>query len=222
MTADENARPRDIALENRETEGEKLYSPSAARNRDAIREVILAQMPRTGTILEVGGGTGEHAIHLASALPDLEWRTGDPDATSRASIAAWIKASKLSNLHGPHAINVSTEIWGIEDFVPFAGLVSINMIHIAPFDAATGLFAGAGRLLGSGGKLFLYGPFSRKGVHTAPSNEAFDASLKTRNNAWGVRDIEHDLAPLAQKHALTLDTVVEMPANNLSLIFRRS
>lgn len=221
MPADENKPPREIALENRETEGEKLYSPSAARNRDAIRDVIVAHMPDSGTILEVGGGTGEHAVHMARALPGAQWRTGDPDAASRASIAAWVKDSGLSNLRGPHAIDVSAENWGVEDAVPFNGLVSINMIHIAPFSAATGLFAGANRLLVPGGRLFLYGPFSRNGAHTAPSNEAFDASLKSRNPEWGVRDIEHDLAPLAQKNALTLDTVVEMPANNLSLVFNK-
>lgn len=221
MPADKNEPPREIALETRETEGEKLYSPSAARNRDAIRDVIVAHMPDSGTILEVGGGTGEHAVHMARALPRAHWRTGDPDVTSRASIAAWIKDSGLSNLYGPHAVDVSADNWGVEDAAPFAGLVSINMIHIAPFSAAIGLFTGAGRLLIPGGKLFLYGPFSRNSDHTAPSNEAFDASLKSRNPEWGVRDIEHDLAPLAQKNALTLDTVVEMPANNLSLVFNK-
>ncbi len=222
MSVDQNKKTaREIALENRGTEGERLFSPSVARNRDAIRKVILAHMPKVGHILEVGAGTGEHAIHMASALPNVQWHTGDPDVSSRASIKAWIETSGLSNIHGPHSIDVSAADWAVDGDTTFAGLVSINMIHIAPFEAAIGLFSAAGRLLNPGGKLFLYGPFSRKGVHTAPSNEAFDASLKSRDSRWGVRDIEHDLVPLAQKNALTLQTIVEMPANNLSLIFEK-
>lgn len=211
-----------IALEDRETAGARLFSPSAARNRDPIRTVFLKHMPKSGKILEIGGGSGEHAVHLAEALPDVSWHAGDPDETSRRSIAAWIGESGLANLRGPHAVDVTAQHWGVEDKAPFDGLVSINMIHIAPFEAAQGLFAGAERLLAPEGRLFLYGPFSRGGVHTAPSNEAFDASLKSRNARWGVRDLEHDLAPLAQKHALSLDTIVEMPAHNLSVIYRKN
>lgn len=211
--------PRKTALEDRAAAGEKLFSPSAARNRAPIRDVFLRHMPTTGAMLEVGGGTGEHAVCLAQALPQAQWLTGDPDPASRASIAAWIAEAQLENLSGPHAIDVTSTQWGAEKHTPLSGLVSINMIHIAPFAAAQGLFAGAGRLLGKGGKLFLYGPFSRNGAHTAPSNEAFDASLKARNPEWGVRDLEQDIAPLAQKNALRLETIVEMPANNYSLIF---
>lgn len=214
--------PKETALEDRGVAGERLFSPSAARNRDPIRDVFLKTMPNAGNILEIGGGTGEHAVHLAEALPGAVWRTGDPDPSSRASIAGWIAETKLHNLVGPHAIDVTATEWGVEEAAPFDGLVSLNMIHIAPFSAAEGLFAGAGRLLARGGKLFLYGPFSRDGVHTAPSNEAFDASLKTRNANWGVRDLERDIAPLAQKNALTRIDIVEMPANNLSVIFRKT
>ncbi len=214
-------RPHEVALETRAAAGEKLYSPSAARNRDAIRDVMLDIMPSEGKILEIGGGTGEHGVHIAAAAPRLTWHTGDPDPASRASIAAWISAAGLANLKGPHAIDVTAEDWGVEAGAPFDGLVSINMIHIAPFAAATGLFAGAGRVLRSGGALFFYGPFSRGGVHSAPSNEAFDASLKSRDPRWGVRDLERDLALLAQKNALTREAIVEMPANNLCVIFRK-
>lgn len=216
---DQSNRP--AALEDRQTTGERLFSPSAARNREPIRDVFLRHMPASGSILEVGGGTGEHAVYLAQSLPDVQWLTGDPDPASRASIAAWVGEMALPNLSGPHDIDVTASDWRVEDQAPFNGLVSINMIHIAPFAAAQGLFAGAQRILSAGGKLFLYGPFSRNGVHTAPSNEAFDASLKSRNPAWGVRDLEQDIAPLAQKNALRLETVVEMPANNLSLIFTK-
>jgi len=212
---------KETALETRAREGEKLFSPSTARNRDPIREVFLKTMPHAGKILEIGAGSGEHAVHIARALPDVAWLTGDPDAGARASIAAWIADERLPNLEGPHAIDVTRPDWGVEDRAPFDGVVSINMIHIAPFEAATGLFAGAGRLLRPGGKLFLYGPFSRNGVHTAPSNEAFDESLKARDPRWGVRDLEHDIAPLAQKNALSLEHIVEMPANNFSLVYRK-
>lgn len=211
--------PKETALENRAAQGAKLFSPSTARNRDPIREAFVKTMPHEGRILEIGGGTGEHAAYLASALPHVEWRTGDPDEAARRSIAAWIADAALPNLLGPHAIDVTQEQWGVEDLAPFAGVVSINMIHIAPFAAAKGLFAGAGRLLAPGGKLFLYGPFSRNGVHTAPSNEAFDASLKARDARWGVRDLDRDLAPLAQQNALRLDALVEMPANNFSAVY---
>ena len=220
MTQDDK-RPAETALENRNAAGERLFSPSVARNRDPIRDVFLKHMPQGGKALEIGGGTGEHAAHLAAALPDLHWTTGDPDPAARRSIAAWIADAGLHNLAGPHAIDVTAAAWGVEETAPFDAVISINMIHIAPFAAAQGLFAGAGRLLAGGGKLFLYGPFSRKGVHTAPSNEAFDPSLKMRNPDWGVRDLEHDIAPLAQKYALSLETIVEMPANNLSVIFRK-
>ncbi len=218
----DSEKPKGIALEERETAGEKLFSPSAARNRDFIRDVFLTTMPNEGRILEIGGGTGEHGVHIAGAARGLVWHTGDPDPVSRASIAAWIDDAGLENLKGPHAIDVTAKNWSVEREAPFAGIVSINMIHIAPFEAAMGLFAGAGRLLEAGGSLFLYGPFSNKGVHSAPSNEAFDASLKSRDPRWGVRDIEHDIVPLAHKNAMALAELVEMPANNLSLVFRKT
>lgn len=213
---------KETALETRAQAGEKLYSPSTARNREPIRDVFLKTMPAAGTFLEVGAGTGEHAVFLAQALPSVTWMTGDPDAGARASIAAWIAEANLANLVGPHAIDAAAPEWGVETDAPFDGLVSINMIHIAPFAAAQGLFAGAGRLLAARGKLFLYGPFSRNGVHTAPSNEAFDANLKARDPHWGVRDLDRDIVPLAHKHGLALEQAVEMPANNLSVIFRKN
>ncbi|MEM8770435.1 MAG: DUF938 domain-containing protein [Pseudomonadota bacterium] len=218
--ADKPETPK-VALEERAAEGGKLYSPSAARNRDAIRDAFLTHMPTTGRVLEIGSGTGEHAVHIASAAPDLTWRTSDPDLVSRHSIAAWIADAGLTNLAGPEAIDVTSYDWTMER-EPLAGLVSINMIHIAPFEAAHALFAGAKRALDDAGKLFLYGPFSRNGLHAAASNEAFDASLKARDPRWGVRDIEHDLAPLAQENALRLAKVVEMPANNLSLVYAKA
>ena len=213
---------KEIALEDRATAGERLFSPSAARNRDVIGSVLIKYMPATGVILEVGSGTGEHAVHMAQLLPGVRWLPGDPDPDSRASIAAWTAHAGLENVSPPHSIDVSGNRWdGIQDG-ECSGIVSINMIHIAPFSAARGLIAGAGRYLKQGGALFLYGPFSRNGQHTAPSNEDFDASLKSRDAAWGVRDLENDLLPLAYDAGLKVEAVVDMPANNLSVILRKS
>ncbi len=210
---------KEIALEERRREERRLFSPSAARNRDPIRDAFLKVMPRAGVILEIGSGTGEHAVHIAAAAPGLLWRPGDPDA-SRASIAAWTEHFGLANVAAPDAIDVTAASWE-EDLAPVDGVVSINMIHIAPFSAAGGLIAGAGRLLRPGGRLFLYGPFKRKGAHTAPSNAEFDASLKARDPRWGVRDLDLEIAPLAAEAGLALEEIIEMPANNLSVIFRR-
>lgn len=210
----------EIALEARRREDQRLFSPSAARNRDAIRDAFLKTMPDRGVILEIGSGTGEHAVHIAAAAPALIWRPGDPDAGSRASIAAWTQHLELSNIAAPHAIDVTAENWDREQG-PFAGVVSINMIHIAPFAAAEGLVAGAGRVLAPEGKLFLYGPFVRNGAHTAPSNADFDASLKSRDARWGVRDLDRDIVPIAARAGLCVEAIIAMPANNLSVVFRK-
>jgi cyclopropane fatty-acyl-phospholipid synthase-like methyltransferase len=211
---------KEIALEERSREERRLFSPSAARNRDAIRDAFLKTMPVEGAVLEVGSGTGEHAVHIAAAAPALRWLPGDPDAASRASIAAWTEHLNLANVAAPHAIDVTATGWD-QGLAPVDGVVSINMIHIAPFEAARGLIAGAARLLASGGKLFLYGPFARNGTHTATSNAEFDASLKARDPRWGVRDLDLDIAPLAAASGFALEAVIEMPANNLSVVFAR-
>lgn len=211
---------KEIALEERGRAERRLFSPSAARNRDPIRDAFLKMMPRAGVILEVGSGTGEHAVHIAASAPGLIWRPGDPDAASRDSIAAWAEHLGLNNIAAPHAIDVTAANWD-EGLDPVDGVVSINMIHIAPFIAAEGLIDGAGRLLRRGGRLFLYGPFARNGAHTAPSNAAFDASLKARDPRWGVRDLDCEIVPRAAAAGLTLEEIIEMPANNFSVSFRR-
>ena len=209
------------ALEDRGADGARLFSPSAARNRDAIRDVFLQNLPENGTVLEIGAGTGEHAIHIAAAAPGLRWRPSDPDETARRSISAHIEASGLASIDQPLALDVADPKWtsGIQGEVDV--IISINMIHIAPFAAAQGLFAGASRLLPGGGRLLFYGPFAQGGAHSAPSNEAFDASLKARDPRWGVRDLEHDIAPLAQEFAFRRDAVVQMPANNFTVVFSK-
>lgn len=195
------------------------HSPAAARNREPIAAAVVEHMPHHGTILEVASGTGEHVVHLARVLPQVRWLPGDPDPESRRSISAWIARSGLTNIAAPHATDVTAERWPVEDDAPFDGIVCINMIHIAPLEAAAGLFAGAGRLLGPQGRLFLYGPFSRHGRHTAPSNAAFDASLRARDRRWGVRDLEAEVVPLAAHAGLRPTQVLSMPANNLVVLF---
>ncbi len=210
-----------IALDGRrEGADARLSSPSAGRNREPIRVVLERVLPRGAKVLEIGAGTGEHAVHLAAARPDLDWRPSELDSASRASIAAWTAHRGLANVAAPLTIDVREPVWGVEDEAPFDAVVSINMIHIAPWEAALGLLAGAARLLAPGGALFLYGPFARGGAHAAPSNAAFDASLKARDPRWGVRDLD-DVAAAAAPHGLALEEVVEMPANNLSVVFRR-
>lgn len=175
-------------------------------------------LPKKGVVLEIGSGTGEHAVHFAKALSCLDWLPSDPDAASRASIKAWINTEKLANVRAPVALDVRQAVWGVEDAAPFDAIISLNMVHIAHWEAALGLLAGAGRLLRLDGVLLLYGPFMLGGTHTAPSNAAFDADLKRRDPRWGVRDID-DLVGIAASHGLDLREVVKMPANNLSLVF---
>jgi cyclopropane fatty-acyl-phospholipid synthase-like methyltransferase len=204
------------------TPDDRRFSASAARNADAIRAAFLEHMPHTGKILEIASGTGEHAVHLAAAAPGLQWFPSDVDPEARRSIRAWSVHSGLANVSPPHATDAAAAVWPVEADAPFDGIVSINMIHIAEFAAAQGLFAGAGRLLRAGGRLFVYGPFSRHGRHTAPSNAAFDASLRSRDPGWGVRDLEAEILPLAQRASLLLAAEVPMPANNFVLVFERT
>jgi SAM-dependent methyltransferase len=210
-----------IALETRVSDADRLMSPSAARNRDIIADAFRAHMPTRGKLLEIASGTGEHAVHIARKLPELEWHPGDPDPASRNSIAAWTAHLGLINVRPPHAIDTTIDDWGVETLAPFDGVMSVNMIHIAPFEAAKGLIAGAGRLLRPGGKLFLYGPFSRNGEHTAPSNAEFDVNLKSRDPRWGVRDLENEIIPLATEAGLRFEQAISVPANNFVVLFER-
>ena len=178
-------------------------------------------LPAHGTVLEIGCGSGEHVVHFAEATPGLTWLPSDPDSDARASTLSWIKFTDLSNVLPPLDVDVCAKAWGVEQTAPFDAIVSLNMVHIAPWAASLGLFAGAGRLLRAGGLLVLYGPFMRNGAHNAPSNAAFDASLKARNPSWGLRDIT-DLEGVARSSDLSLRETIEMPANNMTLVFRKS
>lgn len=194
-------------------------SPATARNRDPILDVLRAHLPDRGLVLEIAAGAGEHAVHFARALPGLQWRPTDPDPTALDSIGAWRKAAELDNLLAPLILDASQpDAWPVDRA---DAVVCINMAHISPWSATEGLMTGAGRILPPSGVLYLYGPYRETGVPTAASNEAFDADLKRRNPGWGLRELD-EVAPLAAAHGLELSERIAMPANNLSLVFRRA
>ena len=192
-------------------------APAVARNRDPILAVLQRFLPPRGLILEIASGTGEHAVHFARGLPGATWQPSDPDAESLASIAAHRAAMKSPNLLQPLELDVTAAQWPV---TKAHAMVAINMIHIAPWAASEGLMAGAERLLPPGGVLYLYGPYKEKSVPTAPSNEAFDRSLRMRDPSWGLRDLDEVVA-LANRHSLDFAERIAMPSNNLSVIFRR-
>ena len=178
-------------------------------------------MPIAGRILEIASGTGEHGAHVTTAASQLTWVYTDIDPQSMESQCAWSLHENHGRLLGPIELDASEGNWeNVEEYEPFDGIFNANMIHIAPFKVAEGLLAGAGRILQLEGKLMLYGPFSRRGA-IAPSNARFSEDLKRRDPSWGVRDLDIEIVPLASAAGLLLEKVVEMPANNLSVIFRR-
>lgn len=193
----------------------RLTAAAAERNKAPILDVLRRVLPRRGLVLEIASGTGQHVTHFAAALPELEWQPSDPDSEHRESIRAWVEG--LANVRDPVDLDVCRRPWPI---ARAHAVLCSNLIHIAPWAAAEALLAGAGEVLGSGGVLFLYGPYRRFGRHTAPSNEAFDASLRASDPQWGVRDLEA-VVELAGAAGLELEVVVEMPANNLSVILRK-
>ncbi|MGE0701062.1 MAG: DUF938 domain-containing protein [Hyphomicrobiaceae bacterium] len=196
----------------------RRYAPAAGRNREPILEVLRQHLPPRGLVLEVASGTGEHVTFLAEASPpDLMFQPSDADPDCRASIVAWTAARRLANVLPPIDLDASAPDWPVPEA---DAVLCINMIHIAPWAAAEGLVRGAARLLGGAGFLYLYGPFRRGGAHTSPGNEAFDRDLRLRNAEWGVRDLEA-VSALAAGVGFEPPLVVPMPANNLSLVFRR-
>ncbi|WP_136069345.1 DUF938 domain-containing protein [Modicisalibacter radicis] len=195
----------------------RLFSPSVARNREPILEVLVTALDGAKQVLEIASGSGEHAVHFAAALPEVQWRPSDPEPQARASIAAWRDAAELDNLASPVELNVLERPWTVPDF---DALVAINMLHIAPWEATEALLGEAGARLPDGGALFLYAPFLRDGVPTAPSNAAFDADLRRRDPSWGIRSLEA-IRTLARANGLSIERIVEMPANNLSVVLRR-
>jgi cyclopropane fatty-acyl-phospholipid synthase-like methyltransferase len=197
----------------------RLFSPSTARNRAPILAVLQEALPPDARVLEIASGSGEHAVFFARAMPQTVWQTSDPDSELRASIAAWIAHERLANVLPPLDLDVRRKEWGAS--ASFDAIVAINMIHIAPWDATAALFAGARSLLRPDGIVFLYGPFMRGGNHTAPSNEAFDCWLRERDVASGVRDLD-EVTRVAEREGFVLREIVEMPANNISVVFARA
>jgi Protein of unknown function (DUF938) len=202
---------------NQITANDKRVAPATARNRDAIRAVLASVLPRTGTVLEVASGSGEHVVYFAGLMPALQWQPSDPQAEARHSIAAYSAEAAAPNIAAPLDIDAVAEVWPIEKT---DALLCINMVHISPWPATLGLLRGAARVLPAGAPLYLYGPYRRAGVVTAPSNEAFDQSLRSRDPAWGLRKLE-DVIDAAAQVGLHFTEVIEMPANNISVIFRR-
>jgi SAM-dependent methyltransferase len=194
-------------------------SPSTARNREPILDVLRQRLPAGARVLEVASGAGEHAIFMAAALPGVGWQPTDRDADALTSIAAWRADAGLVNLAPPLRLDAADPATWPKG--PFDAVVCINMIHISPWAASEGLMAGAGRVLAPGGRLFLYGPFLEADVVTAPSNLAFDDSLKARDPAWGLRDLAAVTA-LARAHGLGFAERIGMPANNLVVVFEKA
>lgn len=198
----------------------RRHAPAVARNRDAILAVLPGHLPASGTVLEVASGSGEHAAYFAPRLgTDLIWQPSDADPLAAAGIDAHAAAAACDRIRPALHLDVSRTGW--QTGLRFDAVFCANMIHIAPFEAAVGLIRGAGAGLPADGPLILYGPFRRRGRHTAPSNAAFDDSLKARDSRWGVRDLEEEIMPLAAAAGLRLAAVEAMPANNLTVVFRR-
>ncbi len=196
----------------------RRFAPAAARNRDVILEVLRRHLPDQGLVLEIASGTGEHITHFAAAMGSaLAFCPSDPDADARGSVDAWVGSLGLGNVRPAVALDAALPDWpvGHADAV-----LCINMIHISPWPATVGLMRGAARVLPAGAVLYLYGPFQRGGRHTAPSNDRFDQDLRQQNAAWGVRDLD-EVAALAAASGFGPPAIEDMPANNLSLIFRR-
>jgi SAM-dependent methyltransferase len=195
----------------------RLYYPHVARNREPVLEVLRRVLPPRGLVLELASGSGEHAAYFAANLPALNWQPSDPDAAALASIAAHRAAAGAPNLLPPLRLDATSAPWLVERA---EAVVCINMIHITPWAASEGLMAGAARTLPAGGVLYLYGPYRIDGRHTAPSNQEFDTRLRAQSAQWGIRDLA-DVTALAAHHGLSLMETAAMPANNLSVIYRR-
>jgi hypothetical protein len=196
--------------------GKRRSAPAVARNRVPITEVLHEWLPPSGLVLELASGTGEHAVAFATAFPALDWQPSDIHLDAVASIVEWRSEAGLANLRPPLVIDAVAE-WPIDEA---AAVLSINMVHISPWNSALGLIAGAAKVLSPGAPLIIYGPWLQQGVEPAPSNLAFDADLRRRDPAWGLRSVEDFAA--AAKQWFDLEATRQMPANNLMLLFRRT
>jgi hypothetical protein len=197
--------------------GARRSAPAVARNREPIAEVLADWLPRSGVVLEIASGSGEHALYFAERFPGLELQPSDVHPDALASIAAWRASSRLANVREPIAINAAASDWPIAHA---DAVLSINMVHISPWASALGLIEGSARLLGPGAPLILYGPWLKDDIPTAPSNHAFDVDLRHRDPQWGLRRVE-EFAAAAAPRGLDLAGTRSMPANNLMLLLKR-
>jgi SAM-dependent methyltransferase len=195
----------------------KHHAPATERNREPLLPVLREVLPLEGTVLEVSSGTGQHAAFFARAFPGLSWQPTDVDPSALESIESWRAEEAVPNLHPPRILDAQAEDWPVDTA---EAVLCINMIHIAPWEACQGLMRGAARVLPQGGRLVLYGPYFVDGRPTAPSNLAFDESLRARNASWGVRELGAVTAE-ALRHGLERERVVDMPSNNLTVVFRK-
>ena len=201
-----------------DSKSDMLVAPAAERNKDAILAVLKTLLPPGGTVLEIASGTGQHVVHFARALPHLQWLPSDASAEARRSIEARLASERLPNVHPPLALDARDRPWPVSG--PLAAIVCINLVHISAWPVTEALFAGAREQLSDAGIVYLYGPYRQEGRHTAPSNEAFDRSLRAQDSQWGVRNLE-DVIRTARDSGFEHVATVEMPANNLSVAFRR-
>ena len=195
----------------------RWFTGSVERNRDPILAELRRVLPEAGLVLEIASGTGQHVIYFANALPHLTWQPSDADAAFRRSIEAWIAKERPANVRMPANLDVRRLPWPVTQA---DAVLCINMIHVSPWAATQALLDGAKRILPAGGVLFLYGPYRRFGRHTAPSNAAFDEQLRASDPEWGLRDLEA-VVELARAAGFRLGDIVDMPANNFSVVFRR-
>jgi SAM-dependent methyltransferase len=195
----------------------RLHSAPADRNTGPIAGVLERLLPSDGSVLEIASGTGQHVVAFATAFPGLRWQPSEIDPELRRSIALRTADAGLANVAPPIALDVTGLPWPVPTV---DAVLCINMIHISPWRATIALFEGAGQALRPGGLLVTYGPYQVDGQHTAPSNEAFDASLRTRDAEWGIRDVA-DVRAAAEKQKFRLEHRVAMPANNFVLVFRK-
>jgi cyclopropane fatty-acyl-phospholipid synthase-like methyltransferase len=206
-------------LDEGDPTGRKRHAPDAARNTNPISTVLLPRIPTGGHVLEIGSGSGQHFAAFIQERRDMQWQPSDVSHNARQSQQALIEEFGLHQVETPVAVDLLRPDWPASFEQKYDVIVCINVIHISPWQVCENLLSGAGKLLRPGGELFLYGPYKRDGRHTAASNEQFDQSLRQRDSKWGVRDLTVVTAS-AEKTGLMLKDVVDMPANNLSVIFR--
>ena len=201
----------------------RLFFPATKRNRESIGELLSRILPKEGSILEIGSGSGEHGVAFQKLFPEITWQSSDPELRHRNSISSWIEHDELNfKMPQPLVIDVEKTPWIIplELLLSLKGIVSINMIHIASWNCTKSLFRESGKLLKNGQFLMLYGPFKIGNKHISQSNNLFDSSLKMQNKLWGIRDIGK-VSEEAAKYGFIKDEVIRMPTNNFSIIYRK-